>query len=349
MINLLFVLSIVILQQVKCSIFPKNSTIDNSDWKDVDGNFIHAHGGQIVEYDDIYYWIGATIKLPPSYLSEGINCYSSVDLVNWKFVNEIFHNTSIVVTNSNNSNVGPPWRIERPKVVYNSNNNNFVMWFHLDTSSFALKSVGVSTSDTICGNYTWVDSFEPDGLASYDMGLFDDSNYNSSNDNGNAYLVRSVENKFAGVSQLNYSNDYLNTTENGIISQGPQMEGVTIFKLNTYYLFGSHLTGWKPNAAILCTTNNTISLINAQWKNCANPSNSSTTYNSQSTFVTRLYDSQENKFVFLSMADIWNAPNVSTATYLWLPFVFSDNSKESYPSLPYYDKWVIDDFQVAVP
>ena len=339
----------MLFKLIQGGVFPVNSTIDNSNWKDADGNFIHAHGGQIVLYNDIYYWIGTTIKLPPSYLSEGINCYSSVDLVNWQFVNEIFHNTSIIVTNSNDPNIKPPWRIERPKVVYNSEKNNFVMWFHLDTTSFALKSVGISISNTICGNYSWIDSFEPDGLASYDMGLFDDTDNSGINDNGNAYLVRSVENEFAGISQLNYSNDYLNTTQNGIISKGPKIEGVTMFKLSTYYLFGSHLTGWSPNAAVLCTTNETISLINAQWQNCNNPSNSSTTYNSQSTFVMRLYDNNENKFVFLSMSDIWNAPNVSTATYLWLPFVFNDNQQESFPSLPYYDKWVIGDFVVSVP
>lgn len=27
-------------------------------WKDTDGNNIQAHGGCIIEYDDIYYWYG---------------------------------------------------------------------------------------------------------------------------------------------------------------------------------------------------------------------------------------------------------------------------------------------------
>lgn len=67
---------------------------------------------------------------------------------------------------------------------------------------------------------------------------------------GAAYLVRSVENKYAGISQL--TPDYLNTT--GIISKGPRVEGQCIFKFQgAYYLLGSHLTGtlfmpapWSP-------------------------------------------------------------------------------------------------------
>ena len=43
------------------------------------------------------------------------------------------------------------------------------------------------------------------------------------------------------------------------------MEGVTIFKLDTYYVLGSHLTGWAPNAAQLCMTPNDKDLNNAKW------------------------------------------------------------------------------------
>ena len=289
--------------------YPGNTVIDNTKWLDSNGNFIHAHGGQIYEYNNIFYLIGTTQKKQPGWLSEGINCYSSSNLIIWKFENEILHNTSIVVNNKNN--VSPPWRIERPKILYNNKNNNFVMWFHLDTSSFKLTSVGVAICDTICGNYKFISSFEPDGLPSYDMGLYQDET--------KAYLVRSVENSYAGISQLN--NDYTNTSSAGITSKGPKIEGLTIFQLDTYYLLGSHLTGWSPNAAELCTTKSTQSqgINEAIWDNnhggtCPNPTNSSTTYNSQSTYVLRLQDTINKKYVFLAMFDIWNYPNVANAT-----------------------------------
>ncbi|KAJ9438216.1 Astacin [Diplonema papillatum] len=53
-------------------------------------------------------WIGTSLKQSPCALSEGIGCHTSTDLMNWKFLNETMHDTSIV------SSVGtPPWWIER--------------------------------------------------------------------------------------------------------------------------------------------------------------------------------------------------------------------------------------------
>ncbi|KAJ9437405.1 Astacin [Diplonema papillatum] len=79
---------------------------------DVDGNFIHAHGGQMVEYNDVFYLNGTSLKQSPCALSEGIGCHTSTGLMNWEFLNETMLETSII------SSVGtPPWRIERPKIV----------------------------------------------------------------------------------------------------------------------------------------------------------------------------------------------------------------------------------------
>eukprot|EP01083_Nonionella_stella_P155014 500181_1 len=326
--------------------YPGNTVIDNSKWMDTDDHFIHAHGGQIYEYNDTFYLIGATQKEQPDWLSEGINCYSSSDLINWKFENEILHNSSIIVTNKNN--VSSPWRIERPKVLHNAKNNNFVMWFHLDTASFSLTSVGVATCSTICGNYTFISSFEPEGLASYDMGLYQDGT--------KGYLVWSVQNEYVAIKQLN--DDYTNTSSAGIISKGPRIEGATVFELRTYYLLGSRLTGWSANAAELCTTQNTAAQgldgaiwdnVNNSQKGCPNPTASSTTYGSQSTYVLRLEDTVNKKYVFVAMFDIWNYPNVGDATYLWLPISFESNAAGSFPSIPYKDTWKINDHAISIP
>ena len=61
-----------------------------------------------------------------------------------------------------------------------------------------MRSVGVLTADTVTGPYTFASPcFRPDGLDSYDMGTFVDVT-----GDGRAYLIRSVENKFAGISQV---------------------------------------------------------------------------------------------------------------------------------------------------
>eukprot|EP01050_Picozoa_sp_SAG11_P020418 SAG11_NODE_3437_length_2448_cov_1.788846_2_plen_79_part_00 len=46
------------------------------------------------------------------------------------------------------------------------------MYFHLDSSSFKMGMVGVCTCDTVAGDYSFVDGFQPDGQRSLDMGLF---------------------------------------------------------------------------------------------------------------------------------------------------------------------------------
>ena len=74
----------------------------------------------------------------------------------------------------------------------------YVMWFHCDTPGFTMRSVGVLTADAVTGPYEFASPcFRPDGRDSYDMGTFLDAT-----GDGRSYLIRSVENKFAGISQV---------------------------------------------------------------------------------------------------------------------------------------------------
>ena len=101
-----------------------------------------------------------------------IDCYLPVAFLFLKtgrtFEAEIFHNTSITTPLP----TGQQYRIERPKILYNEEDSQFVMWFHLDSTSFSLTMTGVAVSDVVCGegSYKFVSGFKPDGDASYDMG-----------------------------------------------------------------------------------------------------------------------------------------------------------------------------------
>ena len=148
------------------------------------------------------------------------------------------------------------------------------MYFHLDSNGFKMGMVGVCTCDTIAGKYKFVSGFQPDGQRSLDMGLFQDTD-------GTAYLIRSVNNAYAGFSKL--SADYLKPM--GIISKGPKCEGQAVWREgDTYYLLGSHLTGWSANAAILSMHKGPI-VNGSKWTVLGNPSGDKTTFNSQSTYV----------------------------------------------------------------
>ena len=65
-------------------------------WKDTDGNPINAHGGGLLYHDGTYYWYGEYKKgktILPEWATwecyrtdvTGVGCYSSKDLLNWKF------------------------------------------------------------------------------------------------------------------------------------------------------------------------------------------------------------------------------------------------------------------------
>ena len=176
--------------------------------------------------------------------------------------------------------------MERPKIFRcPTTKNASAPWrlvFHCDTSGFAMTSIGVLTAPAVTGPYSFASScFQPDGRASYDMGVFVDDARMPGGD-GRAYLVRSVENSFAGIS--GFDDECLTVT--GIVSgDTPKMEGQAILRdaTGSLHMIGSHETGWSPNAAIFLTSPN-VSLVGAQWIDAYNPTGDGSTYQSQSTF-----------------------------------------------------------------
>lgn len=216
----------------------KSGTISN----DTDGNRIEAHATEILidPNDNSYWWYGESRKT--SNLSDhGVNCYHSKDLIHWTNVGQVLGQDQVRI-----KDLPGPYVIERLKVVYNWKTKLFVMWFHLDSFNYGYRYVGVATSATPNGTFEYLQGFQPDGIPSLDMNLYEDKK------NGTvygAYLIRSCNNQYVGISQL--SDDYLNTT--GITSRipVPREEHTVFHRNNRYYMMTSHLTGWAPNAADL--------------------------------------------------------------------------------------------------
>ena len=298
---------------------PEGATISSGViFTGADGQPVHAHGAGLILPSSHpagaggkYYMVGTTQKTQPGWLSSGITMYSSYDLQHWAFEHEILANTSI--TTPLPTGEPPLYRIERPKVIYNAATKKYVMYFHLDSSGFKMGCVGVATSDSVAGDYAFVRGFQPDGQRSLDMGLWQE-------EDGTAFLVRSVDNKYAGFSQL--TPDYLNTTAAGIVSKGPKCEGQAVWREgDTYFLLGSHLTGWSANAAILATAQ--APLAGATWTVLGNPGGSKSTFNSQSTYVLP-YAHPSGKELVMYLGDRWNnggPGSVGNASYVWLPLV----------------------------
>src|SRR6266498_5121768 len=102
-------------------------------WKDIDENPINAHGAGILFHNGIYYMFGE-IKKSKTWLvpnqdwedyrvpAGGVSCYSSVDLLHWKYEGVAL--ASVTGDATNDLDTGKV--IERPKVIYNEKTGKFV-------------------------------------------------------------------------------------------------------------------------------------------------------------------------------------------------------------------------------
>ena len=273
-------------------------------WLDDRGQPIQAHGGGILKQGKTYFWFGEdrTPGLDPS--KRYVSCYSSKDLVHWKFRNQ-------VIKMSAPENIGPRWVLERPKVFFNPITRKYVMYFHLDGplasggSGYGIARVGVAISDTVDGDYQYVRSFRPLGHESRDIGQFVD-------DDGTPYLI--FEDRPYGFRIATLSEDYLNVEkEVALISM--HLEGGAIAHYEgLYYAIGSALTGWSPNPNKYATATS----LAGPWspfKDIAPPETK--TYGSQSTLLLKITGTKTTTVVF--MGDIWKPKALWDSRYLWMP------------------------------
>src|SRR5689334_19213965 len=134
-------------------------------WTDVSANVIQAHGEGIIKVGSTYYWLGEDKTNGSPF--QNIKCYSSTDLKNWTFVNN-------VLTQQASGDLGPNRIVERPHLIYNSSTAQYVMYMPIDSTSYSERKAGTATSSTVCGNYTYRGSVKPLGHDSLDDTLFQD-------------------------------------------------------------------------------------------------------------------------------------------------------------------------------
>ncbi|TDZ35191.1 hypothetical protein C8035_v009907 [Colletotrichum spinosum] len=260
------------------------------------GRHVQAHGAGITKVGSTYYMVGEDKTEGSAF--QNINCYSSTNLVEWTHVGALLSRTA-------SGDLGPNRVVERPKVIYNSLTRKYVMYLHIDSSNYGEAKVGVATSDTVCGKYTYIGSWRPLGFESRDIGLFQD-------DNGSAYLL--TEDRPNGLRIDALSSDYLNTTQS-VYLWNVNIESPAILKRNGYYfMFGSRLTGWNPNDNVYSYATSLSGPWSA-WQTFA-PAGSNT-FSSQTTYILPVGD------MAIYMGDRWVSTNLMRSTYVWLPLTIS--------------------------
>ena len=311
--------------------------ISGTVWNDTDGNMINAHGGGILYHDGTYYWYGEykgdstywNPKVPSweCYRTEagGVSCYSSTDLVNWKFEGLALPSEQ----NDSGSDLHYSHVLERPKVIYNDQTGKFVMWLHVDSHNYAKAAAGVAISDSPAGTFQYLGSMRPNGEMSRDMTLFKD-------DDGKAYHVySSEENRTLYISLL--TDDYLEPSgrfTRNFIDQS--REAPAVFKRSgKYYIVSSGCTGWDPNHAEYAVADSMFGSWTVMGDPCSGK-DAEITFYGQSTFVLPLAGKQD---AYIAMFDKWNKTDLINSRYIWLPVEFKGDLMD----IAWRDEWDLDE------
>jgi len=283
-------------------------------WLDSRSQRIQAHGGGITVWMGTYYWFGEDRTLSNDPEKRYVACYSSRDLVHWKFRRQ-------VLALADPEHLGPRWVLERPKVYANAQTGKFVMYAHLDDAHYKFARVMVATSDRIDGTYSFVRSFRPLDEESRDIGQFVD-------DDGSAYLIfESRPTKGFFLAKL--TGDLMNVEKTCFVP-APLEGGALVHFGGLYYVVGSHMTGWRPNPNVYATAPSLAGPW-TEFKNLA-PAEMNN-YDSQSTTLLKVTGTKATTIIF--MGDLWHPRDLWDSRYFWMPLKLVEGSMYLPPPQPW--------------
>jgi hypothetical protein len=216
-------------------------------WRDTSGNFIYSQGGGVFKFGSKYYWYGVKYNGAVTYANNpvsknsdtsfnAVTCYSSTDLVNWKF-------ESNALTASTPGLSGTSW-LGRMGVVYNGNTGKYV----LITQYGGTAGTGelFATCSTPTGTFAFNNIQYPvPGVANNTTGdqtVFIDTD-------GKAYLICSSSSGRSNwyVAKIRESDSLAIETATRI-GGGTGREGNCMFTYNgRYYFCSSDLHGWNAS------------------------------------------------------------------------------------------------------
>ncbi len=337
-------------------------------WPDNNGIHINGHGGGILVVGEKYYWYGEhkTEGKGGNLANVGVHCYSSTDLKNWTDEGVV-----LKVSDNPDSDIVKGCILERPKVIYNEKNNNYVMWFHLELKNqgYCAARSGVAIADSPTGPFQYTGSVRPNegywpintpislkienqdndstqysggdlpaGMAEtaivsrdFNRGQMARDMTIFVDDDGKAYHIYASEENSTLHIAL-LNDDY--TAHTGIYTRNFAarfMDAPAIIKHENRYYL--IMSGCTGWAPNAARSAVADSML-GNWTELGNPcigKDAEKTFNSQGTFI--LKDIKTGKLIF--MADRWNPENAIDGRYVWLPLTIENGR----PTIRWYDGW----------
>ncbi len=328
-----------------------NTITNDTFYKDTDGNNIYSQGGGIYKFGDKYYWYGVKYKEGPIYAEnpqngkagnaayEAFTCYSSTDLVNWKFEGYPFSEKS------------EGWA-GRMGVCYNENTKKYVL-----ISQFAPGTL-FATSDSPTGpfeiDHIYTGEVPVENGYTGDQTVFQDDDGKAyvicSSGNGRAYqyVIPLRESDFLdfdydNVKMLHYDEDGSYIDEEGNIAKKDKtgIEGNCMFKYNgNYYFTGSDLYGWNSSRVYYLKSDEILGEYNQDvgLPRIMNGSHEGFAHNSQAGFYVTVHGSEQDLVVYCG--DRWsNLAGNGIGYNQWVPITVDDEGT------PYFNdlhQWKLD-------
>ena len=226
---------------------------NNTFWNDTSGNPIYSQGGGVFKFGDTYYWYGVhytgaelyranpTRKYDGNVSFVSIPVYSSKDLVNWKFENNVATRSTKI---NNGATLGQAGWVGRLGVSYNENTGKYVLatQAYVGGGHGVLLLQGDSPTDTFDYGYFQTQITNSPTTGTGDQTVFTD-------DNGKDYLIFSNrEGRSRGFVAKFRESDSLRIEPGVQIRSGAGREGNAMFKLDgKYYHAASDLHGWNTS------------------------------------------------------------------------------------------------------
>lgn len=237
----------------KAFIQAQPGTIHNdSFWNTVDGQPIRSQGGGIFRFPDPqsgqlkYYWYGVyyeeadtyrqdpTVTLPNATF-KAVTCYSSTDLVNWKFEADVLTKDEVIRQNRRT------W-VGRLGVAYIQERKQYALFVQHDNE------VLVALSSFPAGEFKWHQKINMQSMIGTsntgDQTVFTDE------DSGKSYLIYSYgkgRNRIY-VSEIGVKDGKVGLLDCTKVFQGESREGNCLFKYKgKYYMCASNIYGWDAS------------------------------------------------------------------------------------------------------